>query len=321
MELNLFNFHTRFPSEEACYAYIIERRWKTGLACIRCGSVAVYTCKTRRLFKCKDCHKFFSPLVGTIFQDTHLSLLKWFLAIHLLTTDGVSSNQLAKHLGISQKSAWYLVQRIMDAMQTKKLILHGVVQMDEVYFGPKSRGRSSARFAKKYALLGAVEAGPNGRMALEVVKQPDATVTRLFVERHIKPGAHIVTDESSIYKWLEYLYEHDKVNHSRHEYVRAGGITTNLIENRWHHLRRNVRGRHIHVSGKHLSTYAAGGFQFRYNTRHLTADERLDTWLGQAFGSVLTYKELLQKRPTQPLALRGWARKQAALPVQLRLGF
>ena len=318
MELNLVNFHARFPSEEACYDFIIKQRWPNGLACLTCGSVAVYTCKTRRMFKCKDCRKQFSPLVNTIFQDTHLPLIKWFMAVYLFTTDGISTNQLAKQLGITQKTAWFLAQRIMAAMEDKDIVLSGVVQIDETYVGARARGRSTARYSNKYAVIGAVESQPHGKMALMVVKQPDTTVARQFIQQYIKPGTHIFTDESRIYNTVKYQYEHGTVNHSQRQYV-TEGVTTNKIENGWMHAKRILKGRHIRVSGKHLSTYMCGGHQFRYNTRGLSINERFEKWFSQAWGKVLTYRQLLAKRAAEPLALRGWARKRALMPVQMSL--
>jgi len=319
MELNLFSFHARFPDEEACYAYIIKRRWPNGLACLSCGSIEIYKCKTRRMFKCKDCRRQFSPLVDTIFQDTHLPLLKWFMTVYLLTSDGISSNQLAQKIGVTQKTAWFLLQKIMLAMEQKDIILTGAVQIDETYVGPKARGRTSARYSRKYAIIGAVETRPYGRMVLEVVKQPDATVAMEFIRQHIKPGTVIYTDESRIYSNLRYQYEHATVNHSQRQYV-VNGITSNKIENSWMHTKRMLRGHHIWVSGKHLSTYAGGGHQFRYNTRGMGASKRFEAWFDQAWGKVLTYRQLLAKRATEPLALRGWARKRSLLPTQLSLG-
>lgn len=319
MELNLLNFHSRFKSEKACYAYIIKRRWPDGLACLTCGSVAVYTSKTRHMFKCKDCGCQFSPLSDTVFQDTHLPLRKWFLAVYLLTTSGMSSTKLAKILGITQKTAWLLIGKISTAMQEQDRILSGVVEIDETYIGPKSRGRSSARYSKKYAVMGAVEKGKYGKIALHVVKQPDATVAMDFIRRYIKPGSVIHTDESRIYHGLKYQYEHATVNHSQRQYVSGGGVTSNKIENGWMHGKRFLKGHHIKVSGKHLSTYMCGAYQFRYNTRDLDATERFNKWFGQSFGRVLTYKQLVAKQATEPLALRGWARKRAAMPVQMSL--
>jgi hypothetical protein len=270
------------------------------------------------MFKCKDCRRQFSPLADSIFQDTHIPLRVWFLAVYLLTTDGISSTNLGHKVGITQKTAWILIQRIMVAMEEKDIVLSGLVQIDEMYYGAKSRGRSTARYSNKHAIMGAVEARRGGKAVFAVVKQPDTTVARLFIEQHIKPDATIHTDESRIYGWVRHRYEHATVNHSQRQYV-VEGVTSNKIENSWMHTKRVIKGRHIWVSGKHLSTYVTGGHQFRYNARDLSADQRLDKWFGQAWGKTLTYKQLLAKRAVEPLALRGWARRRAALPVQTTL--
>ena len=318
MELNLFTFGERFPTEDACYSRVMQVYWPNGPICITCGSVSVYASKTRRMFKCKDCGRQFSPLSGTIFQDTHLPLRKWFLAAYLLSADGIAANQLYRRIGVTKKTAWFLVQRIMGAMEDANLVLEGPVQIDEMYVGPKSRGRTSARYSNKYAVIGGVEDKPNGRMVVEVVKQPDATVAMDFIRRRIKPGSVITTDDSRIYHNLKHQYQHETINHSARQYV-VNGVTTNRMENGWMHGKRLIKGHHIRVSGKHLSTYVAGGHQFRFNVRGNTDEERFNAWLGQTRGVVLTYRQLLAKKPTKPLALRGWARKRAKLPVQTSL--
>jgi transposase-like protein len=203
-------------------------------------------------------------------------------------------------------------------MLERDFMLSGVVQIDETYYGSKVRGRSTARYSPKYAIMGAVEKGEHGRLKLEVVKQPDATVAASFIRRNIALGAVIHSDESRIYHSLKYTYEHATVNHSEHQYVYEG-VTSNKIENAWMHTKRMLRGIHIRVSGKHLPLYGRE-FQFRYNTRHMSSGEQFDQWFGQSFGKVLTYKQLVAAKSVQPLALRGWARKRAAMPVQLKLG-
>lgn len=318
MKLNLDNFHRHFGTNAKCYDFIVKQRWPDGLACLSCGSEAIYTCQTRRLFKCKDCKRQFSPLVDSIFQDTHIALRKWFLAIYLITDKGITSIELARRIGVTQKTAWHLGQRIKEALANDALMLEGVVQIDEMYVGPRAIGRSSARYSKKYGVMGAVESRPGGKMVLQVVKQPDATVARQFIERYIKPGTLIHTDESRIYRSLKYTHEHDTVNHSQRQYV-FNGVTTNKAENLWMHGKRLLKGVHIRVLGKHLAAYLRGGYQFRYNNRDLNAEQRIKLCLRQGWGKVLTYKQLKERRATQPMPLRGWARKRAAMPVQMSL--
>lgn len=196
-------------------------------------------------------------------------------------------------------------------MLTKKLAV------DELYCGPRAKGRSSARYQKKFAVMGAVEQNPNGRVALEVVKQPDSTVVMDFFAAHIAPDASVSTDESRIYGMLRHRYEHKTVNHSQRQYVHMG-VTTNHIENVWMHVRRKIRV-HIHLSGKYLSSYLIGSFQFKYNYRHLSDGQRFAKWFDLAWDKTLPYKQMLRKQAVEPLALRGWARKRAMMPVQMRL--
>src|SRR6266540_1280990 len=315
MELNLLTFHSRFPDEDACYGYIVKWLWPNGVVCPHCGSLSVYACKTRRIYKCKDCRRQFSALGRSIFKDTHLPFRVWVMALYLVTSEGASSNDLSRKLGITQKSAWFLYLRIQEVMKDNGIQLSGNVQIDETYYGAKSRGRSTARYSKKFAIIGGVESRLFGKAVFMVVKQPDATVAMQFIRNHIKPGTVVQTDESRIYGNLRYQYEHATVNHSQHQYV-SEDVTSNKIENNWMHAKRLLKGRHIRVSGKHLSTYICGGFQFRYNTRGLTAEQRIEQWFIQARSTPpLTYSQLKAKQAVKPLALRGWARKRAGLPV------
>lgn len=238
------------------------------------------------------------------------------MAIHLKTTDNISVLKLAERLSVSRKTAQHLAHRIEHAMAQEGLVLTKRAAVDEMYHGAKSKGRTSARYSNKWGVIGAVEVGKDGRLAIEVVKQPDATVVRDFFNAHIALNVPVMTDESRIYKMIKYNYEHETVNHSERHYV-VNGISSNAIENVWHHVRRMVRV-HIHLSGKHLSTHL-GGFQFRFNTRNLNADARFRLWFGQALSKRLTYEQMVAKQAVQPLALRGWARKRAAMPVQMSL--
>lgn len=132
---NLMDFYKRFANEDACIDYLEEKQWHGQPVCPHCGSITVYKCKSRRIFKCSDCTKQFSARIGTIFEESRLPLQKWFLAIWLLTSHkkGVSSIQIAKHLGITQKSAWHMLHRIRHAVNSGSFDkpMDGTVEIDE----------------------------------------------------------------------------------------------------------------------------------------------------------------------------------------------
>src|ERR1700722_1032392 len=152
MELSLINLSERFPDEDTCIDYLVEKRWHGKPICMHCGSYAVYVCKSRRLFKCKDCSKQFTVRIGTIFEESRLPLRKWFLATYLLTSHkkGVSSIQMAKHLQITQKSSWFLLHRIRQAMlETGGDLFNGVVEVDETYIGGVEKGKGMSSLNRK----------------------------------------------------------------------------------------------------------------------------------------------------------------------------
>lgn len=295
-ELNLANFYKQFPDEKACLAYLEKMRWPQGVACPHCGSVKTYKFKDGLLFKCgeKECRKQFTAKVGTIFTDTHIALQKWFLAIYLLTSrkKGTSSVQLAKDLEITQKSAWFMLQRIRYAMKySLDKPLDGTIEADETYIGGKTAD-SRGRFHNKVAVIGMVEKRKNtGRIVTEVTKHADATVAMPFIRAMAKQNSTIHTDESAIYHRLGREYPHKYVTHKKLEYVR-GDVSTNTIDGAWNHLKLGLKAIYMGVSPKHLPKYCME-FDYRYNTRSLKDGERFTQWFEGINGRHLPYKSLV----------------------------
>lgn len=294
-ELTLVNFYKQFPDEQACLDYLEQVRWPGERACPHCGSLKNYKFKSGKLFKCGDCKKQFSTKVGTIFTDSHVPLQKWFLAVFLLTSQkkGISSIRLAEYLEVTQKSAWFMLQRIRYAMNygTFDKPLHGTYEADETYIGGKST--SEERYRNKTAVLGIVEKKKDtGRIVLKATKQADATVALPFIRATAKQSAVIHTDESTIYNRLKKEYVHEVVTHKDNEYVR-GGISTNTIDGAWNHLKLGLKAIYMGVSPKHLGMYC-DEFSFRYNTRDLNSGERFNEWFGGVNGKHLTYQALIK---------------------------
>ena len=292
--MNLLDFQNQFPTETACLEYLEQQRWANGRYCPHCGSYETYKFKDGRLFKCSDCKKQFTVKVGTIFSDSHVPLQKWFYAVYLNTSlkKGISSIQLSKYLGITQKSAWFMLQRIRYSMSHNSFDkpLEGIVEIDETYVGGKSP--RSVAYENKAVVFGAVERG--GRAKLKHVRSSGSRVLIPEVARSISSRATIYSDQLNAYKTLAkrgYIYE--SVNHSKLEFAR-GNVHTNTIEGGvWDHLKLSLSAIYIGVSPKHLQKYC-NEFDFRYNTRELNDGQRFGEWFRFINGKQLTYKSLIK---------------------------
>jgi hypothetical protein len=250
-------FYQQFPNEQACLEYLEAARWPNGRACPHCGSLMTYKFKDGKLFKCgeNECHKQFSAKVGTIFTDSHIPLQDWFLAVFILTSlkKGVSSIQLAKYLNITQKSSWFVLQRIRYAMEygTFEKPLEGTLEAEETYIG--GNHKHIGKFDNKMAVLDLVEKkNNNGHIKTLVTKQADASVAPPFIRAAAKPGSEIQTDECRIYTRLKREYPHQYGTHKNFEYSR-NGASTNTVEGAWNHLKLGLRAIYLGVSAKHLS--------------------------------------------------------------------
>ncbi|HEU4966413.1 MAG TPA: IS1595 family transposase [Candidatus Saccharimonadales bacterium] len=294
---NLISFYRKFPDEQSCRDFIQNARWGSVTTCPKCGvaDTKIYKLKDSRLLKCATCRSPFSVRVGAVFEDSAIPLQSWFLAIYLCTSlkKGISSVQLAKYLGITQKSAWHMLHRIRHNVTDNTLSLEGVVEVDETYWGGKTGRRDM--FKNKVAVIGAVEKKKDtGRIKTTVTRTADATVALPFMRSAIKQGSTVQTDESKIYHRVKREYAHQSVNHSEKEYVREA-VSTNTIEGAWDHLKLGLRAIYMgRVTAKHLASYC-DEFSFRYNFRDMSDGERFATWFKFSNGKRLTWQELTAK--------------------------
>ena len=296
--INLIDFYKRFPDEKACRDYLQEMRWGDNSSCPKCGVIGakIYKLKDTRLLKCGVCRQPFSVRVGTVFEDSAIPLQSWFLAVYLATSlkKGISSVQLAKYLGITQKSAWHMLHRIRHSVNSTvdDRPLEGIVEIDETYIGGKKRGHPGINLDKAI-VFGAVERG--GRTKLAHVRTSGARVLIPEIQRAISPKAIIYSDQLTAYKNLDKRgYSHDSVNHSILEFAK-GPVHTNTIEGGiWDHLKLGLKAIYMGVSAKHLSKYC-DEFMYKYNTRKLSDGQRFDTWFKSANNKKLTYKNLVHK--------------------------
>lgn len=277
--MNLIKVHERFATEQQCIEHLVNIRWPHGVRCVACNSdwVARYdshgkTGKFRRVYQCGDCGKQFTAQSGTLFHDSHLPLQKWFMAIALIceSKKGMSANQLARSLGVTYKTAWYLAHRIREAMQEGGF-LSGIVEMDETYVGGKVKGKGVYEGRQnKTPVIGIRERG--GRLKFIKAEDTKGTTIRQIVDKHISKDVRVVmTDDSTIYPNVikERNIQHRVVTHSKGEYVRwtkSGPIHTNTVESAFSLLKRGIVGTYHQLSVKHLQRYL-NEFEWRFNRR------------------------------------------------------
>lgn len=292
--MNLSEFHTTFSSEEKCIAYLALQRWGDTPICPHCTGATSYTYASGKLFKCATCRKQYTVRVGTIFSESKLPLTQWFLAIYLATSlkKGISSTQLSRYLGVTQKTAWFMLQRIRYALEHSgsDAILSGTVEIDETYIGGKSENKAFKRVTNqdKAVVFGMVER--SGKAKILHLKSAGARVLLPKIDAHIAKDSTIYSDQYRAYISLNSRgYIHSAVNHFK--YFKDGDAHTNSIEGLWSHLKRGINGVYHQVSPKHLQKYCSE-YEYRYNTRHMTDFERFTDWFGSSLCR-LTYKELI----------------------------
>ena len=298
----LFDLFDAFPDEASAVAHLTAIRWANGKFCPLCGNTneaKIGTLSTTGQHKCYECRQKFSIKVGTIFQDTKVPLRKWFAAVWMITSHkkGIASTTLAKDIGVTQKTAWFMLHRLRHAARTDSFNapLDGEVEVDETYVGgkeinrPKSKRKGTVGTAGKTAVIGAVTR--EGRMIAKVITKTNTATLDGFVHANVAPQATLVsTDEHSGYRLLSRTFNHQVVRHSAGEYVK-GAAHTNSIEGAWSLLKRQIIGIHHWVSPKHLDRYVQE-MTFRYNRREMGEGERANNLLANIEGR-LTYKVLI----------------------------
>jgi transposase-like protein len=288
-----------FADPDVSLNFVADLRWPDGVACPVCAFTDVSFLSTRRIWKCRSCKKQFSVKVGTIFEDSPIGLDKWLPALWMLANckNGVSSYEIARALGVTQKTAWFMMHRIRLAMQTgtfKKL--SGTVEVDETFIGGKARNMHADKRAErikgtggsgKTVVMGLLER--HGEVRTFVVENTRGKTLQPRVRQHVEPGSELHTDALASYAGLRPEYVHKFVDHA--ECYVKDNVHTNGLENFWSLLKRGIKGTYVAVEPFHLFRYLDEQAR-RYNERKRTDGQRFVSVLRNVVGRRVTYGQL-----------------------------
>lgn len=301
--VSIYQFLKKFPNERSARAYMEQRRWSGQVVCPHCGSMErIQKRKVDGYYRCLSCKVDFTVRTGTIFERSHVPLDKWLYAMYLISTarKGISSLQLSKEIGVTQKSAWFMLQRIRQACGSGSNgydgFLSGIIEADETYIGGKETNKHESKKLKagrgavgKIAVLGMRER--NGQVRASVISGTSARAIQAKVRGMVVPGSILCTDEHAAYCGMT-EYHHQVVTHSAKQFV-DGMAHTNGIESVWAVLKRGFYGVYHSFSEKHLQRYV-DEFSYRLNEGNCKVHtlDRIDALIRKTSGVRLTYANL-----------------------------
>jgi transposase-like protein len=322
-KLNISNIPAHFSDPDKAREFLEAQSWPDGPVCPHCGELNnAYRLEPKEskkgkhvrkgVWKCGGCREQFTVTVGTIFADSHIPLNKWLMAIHLLCSSkkGMSAHQIHRMLGVTYKSAWFMMHRIRYAMTQEPLSskLTGVIEVDETYIGGKLRTGTQrgdrrtdrpAGTANKAAVVSVLQR--DGRVQSRHVQKVTAENLKPMLREMIDEQAHLMTDTSTVLKAADVVcVKHDRVNHTVKEYVRYENglcITTNAVEGYFANLKRGIKGVYHFGGQQHLHRYLTE-FDFRYNSRELKDGERTVMAIKQTGGKRLMLRD--SRPPAEP---------------------
>jgi transposase-like protein len=300
-----------FSDADVCLSFVVQLRWSNGITCPRCGSGDHSFLSTRRVWKCKGCKKQFSVKLGTIFEDSPIGLDKWLPALWMVINckNGISSYEMARALGVTQKTAWFMNHRIRLAVQEGTFEpMSGEVEVDETFIGGRARFMHEDKRAEKItgtggmgktAVMGLLERhGKDGhsRVKAKVIPNVKRKTMSPEIRQHVEEGSEVFTDSLKSYEDLSDAYTHEVINHAE-SYVR-GKVHTNGMENFWSLLKRSIKGTYVSVEPFHLFRYLDEQ-TYRFNTRKLSDGLRFLHAAVGIIGKRLTYAGLTGKEEGQ----------------------
>lgn len=299
-----FHLAKTYPTQRDCIEMLELMLWNGTPVSPFDAESTVYKCKDNK-YRCRNTGKYFNVLKGTMFEGTKLSLPEWFYAIWKITTSGsgITSVDLAVDMGVTQKTAWFLLHRIRANFSIENNhVLNGQVETDEAWIGGKNKNRHKAKKAHyksnmenpdKTVVLGMKQRG--GKIIYKVVPDRSKESLQPMVQKYVANGANLITDELSSYHGLSVVYNHTTINHSLYEYVSKEDttLTNNRIEGEWRILKRSVSGTYCHVADKHLQSYLDEA-AYRANVRDLTESDKF-YWLISNCKVHITYRELISR--------------------------
>ena len=291
---SLFSVMEYFTTDQLCKQTIAQSRWSDGdVVCPYCGGHHCHLCKDNR-YLCKHCNHKFNVTVGTIFENTKISLRKWFIAMYLISSHkkGIASHQLARDIKVTQKTAWFILQKVRTLYGQTVNELSGEVECDEAYIGGREKNKHESKKTEgtqgrstktKTPVFGMIERG--GKLVAKKVKNTQGNTLSPIIRQIVKPGSRIFTDEFIGYKSLyDSEYTHAIVHHNAKEFV-VGDAYTNSIEGFWGQLKRSIFGIYHFVSAKYLQRYVDEAV-FRYNTREDKESVRFMEMFGRSLNVV-----------------------------------
>ncbi len=304
---------TYFADVDVATQFVAGLRWPDGVACPHCEAKSVAYVASRRIWQCKGCRKQFSVKVGSIFEDSPIPLSKWLPAMWMLVNckNGVSSYEIARDLGVTQKTAWFMLHRLRLAIQAQSFNkLGGHVEIDETYIGGRSRNMHADKrkrvgmqrgrsMAGKVAVMGLLDRhGKDGvsQVRTTILKGRKSGTLQGEVRKHVAEGSSVYTDAFYSYRGLNGDYMHGFVDHAE-TYV-DGQVHTNGCENFWSLLKRGLKGTYVSVEPFHLFRYLDEQV-YRFNSRKLTDGLRFLQACASVFGKRLTYTALTGKQLSQ----------------------
>jgi len=294
----LAEFLEYFKDEESCREHFTAIRFRNGEFCPHCGHKKIYSFASGKRYRCASCKEDFTIKTGTVFGESKLPLKKWFIAIYLLSTTskGISSIQLAKHVGVTQKTGWFMDHRLRAAMQDNDGQLFGTVEADETFVGGKEKNKHACKrkhegrgHTGKTIVFGV--ASREGKAKAKIVQSVDRPTLHKAVRQIVEQGSQIFTDEHSGYVGMP-EFDHDVVNHKTGEFSR-GAVHTANIDSFWALFKRGYHGVYHWMSRKHMQRYV-DEFAFRWNARSDSIENIFTQVIYKvAESEQLSYKELI----------------------------